>query len=259
MCLIGAIIGDIAGSRFEFNNYHKKDFKLFSNDCYFTDDTVMTLAVAKAIKENINIETLSEETIISMQKIGRLYPNCGYGKSFYSWIFANNPKPYNSYGNGSAMRVAYCGIKAKNIDEVKRLSYEVTKISHNHYEGLKGAEATAVCIFLTKNGYTKEQIRKYIIENYYKLDFTIDEIRPNYKFNETCQETVPQALQAFFESSDFEDAIRIAISLGGDSDTLAAITGSIAGAYYGVPKELEETALNFLDNNLLDIFKALIK
>ena len=257
MSVIGAIIGDIVGSRFEFNNYRRKDFELLTEKCFFTDDTVMTLAVAKAINENKNIENLSKETIKAMQEIGRPYPDCGYGGNFYYWIYDNNPKPYNSFGNGSAMRVAYCGEKANSIDEAKRLSYEVTKISHNHYEGLKGAEVVAVCVYLAKIKRPKEYIKEYVEKNYYSLNFTIDEIRPIYKFNETCQETVPQAIKAFLESTDFEDAIRTAISVGGDSDTLAAITGSIAGAYYGVPKELEELAINFLDNRLKSVYDSL--
>lgn len=257
MSVIGAIIGDIVGSRFEFDNYRKKDFELFTEDCFFTDDTVMALAVAKAISENTNVENLSKETITAMQEIGRYYPDCGYGGNFYYWIFKDNPKPYNSFGNGSAMRVAFCGMVGKSIDDVKRLSYEVTRISHNHYEGLKGAEATSVCVYLAKNGYSKEKIKEYVEQNYYPLNFTIDEIRPTYKFSESCQNTVPQAIKAFLESADFEDAIRTAISVGGDSDTLGAITGSIAGAYYGVPKNLEETAINFLDNRLKGIYESL--
>ena len=156
MSVIGAIIGDIVGSRFEFNNYRKKDFELFNEDCFFTDDTVMTLAIAKAIKDNLNIEFLSNDTVNAMQEIGRPYPNCGYGGRFGIWMYSNVPKPYNSFGNGSAMRVAYCGKVAKTIQEAKRLSYEVTRVTHDHYEGIKGAEATAVCIFLAKSGKSKE-------------------------------------------------------------------------------------------------------
>lgn len=257
MCVIGAIIGDIVGSRFEFCNYRKKDFEFFSKNCFFTDDTVMTLAIATAIKKSKDVETLSENAVDLMQSIGRPYPSCGYGGRFYRWIYTDHPQPYNSFGNGAAMRVAYCGEKAKSIDEAKRLSYEVTRVTHDHYEGIKGAEATAVCVFLAKNGKSKEAISKYVKEHYYELNFTIDQIRPTYQFNETCQDTVPQAIQAFLESENFEDAIRIAVSVGGDSDTLAAITGSIAGAYYGIDKQMEETALTFLDCRLLKIYKEL--
>lgn len=254
MSVIGAIIGDIVGSRFEFNNYRKKDFDLFTEDCFATDDTIMTLAVAKAIKDNKNIERLSVETENKMREIGRPYPYCGFGGNFYRWIYSDSMKAYNSYGNGSAMRVSACGEKGKTLEEVKRLCYEVTRITHNHYEGLKGAEATAVCIFLAREGHDKDFIGAYVKEHYYDLDFTIDEIRPTYRFNETCQDTVPQAIKAFLESESFEDAIRIAVSVGGDSDTLAAITGSVAGAYYGVPEEMEKKALSYLDKRLLDIY-----
>ena len=257
MSVIGAIIGDIVGSRFEFNNYRKKDFEFFSDDCYFTDDTVMTLAVAKAINETEDIELLKKEATTIMQKIGRQYPNCGYGGRFYNWMFSDKPYPYNSFGNGSAMRVAFCGEIASTLEQAKRLSYEVTRVTHNHYEGIKGAEATAVCIFLAKTGKSKKEIGEYVKQHYYDLDFTIDEIRPTYKFNETCQQTVPQAIQAFLESESFEDAIRIAVSVGGDSDTLAAITGSIAGSYYGVSEEFEDLAMSYLDDNLQDIYISL--
>ncbi len=257
MSVIGAIIGDIVGSRFEFNNYRKKDFKFFSDDCYFTDDTVMTLAVAKAINETEDIELLHKEVTTIMQKIGRQYPNCGYGGRFYNWMFSDKPYPYNSFGNGSAMRVAFCGEIASTLEQAIRLSYEVTRVTHNHYEGIKGAEATAVCVFLARTGKSKKEIGKYIKRHYYDLDFTIDEIRPTYRFNETCQQTVPQAIQAFLESESFEDAIRIAVSVGGDSDTLAAITGSIAGAYYGVSEEFEDSAMSYLDDNLQYIYLSL--
>ena len=177
----------------------------------------------------------------------------GYGMSFINWIFSENPKPYNSYGNGAAMRVSAVGFVANSLDEVKKLSKLVTEVSHNHPEGIKGAEATAVCIYLARNGKSISEIMDYIDKNYYPMNFTLDEIRDTYKFNETCQETVPQALRAFFESTGFEDAIRNAISIGGDSDTLAAICGGIAEAYYGIPKEIRKQALTFLDERLLNL------
>ena len=255
--VLGAIIGDIVGSRFEFNNYRKKDFELFDGLCFFTDDTVMTLSIAKAINENKNIENLASEVVKNMQEIGRNYPTCGYGGRFYDWIYSDNPAPYNSFGNGSAMRVSYCGMVGKSLDEVKRLSYEVTKVSHNHYEGIKGAEATAVCIYLAKIGKTKEEIGKYVRENYYKIDFTLDQIRPTYKFNEICQDTVPQAICAFLESTSFEDAIKNAISIGGDSDTIGAITGAIAGVYYQIPEDIKVKAIGYLDSRMKSIYQSL--
>jgi ADP-ribosyl-[dinitrogen reductase] hydrolase len=267
--LIGAIIGDIVGSRFEFNNHRSKEFELFTNECNVTDDSIMTIAVAKAIIEtekelkpllnergnNYEYNKLLESmTIKYMQEIGRKYPYCGYGGMFGRWIFSDNPKPYNSFGNGAAMRISPVGFIAKTEHEACELSKTVTSTMHNHVEGIKGAEATVVSIYMAKQGATREEIRHKINENYYNLNFTIDEIRDTYKFNETCQGTVPQAIVAFLESNSFEDAIRIAISVGGDSDTLAAITGSIAETYYGVPGDIKEKALTYLDTDLRSIY-----
>lgn len=252
--MLGAIIGDIVGSRFEWNNYRAKDFDFLNHKCFFTDDSIMTLAVCKALLEcNGDYSDLGAKAIYYMQQIGRPYPDSGYGGSFYGWIYSNDPKPYNSFGNGAAMRVSACGYVANSIEEVKILSCKVTEISHNHPEGIKGAEATAVAVFLARTGKNILEIRDYINDNYYPMNFTLDEIRPTYKFNETCQETVPQALMAFFESTDFEDAIRNAISIGGDSDTLAAITGGIAEAYYGIPTSIRKHAMTFLDERLLSV------
>lgn len=252
--MIGAIIGDIVGSRFEWNNIKTKDFELFTAGCFFTDDSVMTIAVADAlVRANGNIDVLSEYAVESMQLIGRPFPDCGYGGSFYHWMYSDNPKPYGSYGNGAAMRVSACGFAAKSLEEAKALSKAVTEVTHNHPEGIKGAEATAVSIYLARSGCSIEEIQQHISTKYYPMDFTLDEIRDTYEFNETCQDTVPQALKAFFESLDFEDAIRNAISIGGDSDTLAAITGGIAEAYYGVPQDIKDKALEYLDEDLLQI------
>lgn len=255
--MIGAIIGDIVGSRFERHNIKTKEFELFDKACFFTDDSVMSLAVCDALMRcRSDYSDLSEQAVRSMREIGRPYPRCGYGALFFHWMYRKNPKPYNSYGNGAAMRVSGCGYVAKTPDEVKLLSRAVTEVTHNHPEGLKGAEATAAAVFLARSGKSMSEIRDYIVQNYYAIDFTLDGIRASYRFNETCQETVPQALQAFFESSDFEDAIRNAISIGGDSDTLAAITGSVAEAYYGVPANIRQQALGFLDDRLLLLLSA---
>lgn len=252
--MLGAIIGDIVGSRFEWNNHRSKDFELLTYKCFPTDDSIMSLAVAKALMEcKSDYSDLSKKAIKYMQEIGRKYPDCGYGGRFHGWIFSDHPEPYGSYGNGSAMRVSAVGHVAKDVEEAKKLSKLVTEISHNHPEGLKGAEATAVAMVLAKQGKNILEIRDYINKNYYPMNFTLDGIRDTYKFNETCQDTVPQALMAFFESTDFEDAIRNAISIGGDSDTLAAITGGVAEAYYGVPTEIRKHALTFLDERLLGI------
>lgn len=252
--MIGAIIGDIVGSRFEFNNHRDKDFELFTDECSVTDDSIMTIFVAKALLEcNGDYSDLSNKTIKSMQGIGRLYPNCGYGGYFNNWIFSENPKPYNSYGNGAAMRISPVGFVTKNIAKAKELSRNVTEISHSHPEGIKGAESVAVAIVLARQGKSIEEIKEHINKHYYKIDFILDEIRDTYTFNATCQGSVPQAFEAFFESTDFEDAIRNAISIGGDSDTLAAITGGIAEAYYGVPMKIRKSAESYLDSQLLKI------
>lgn len=252
--MLGAIIGDIVGSRFEWNNHRNKQFELMMYKCSVTDDSIMTLSIAKALLESKpDYSDLSRNAIKYMQGIGRHYPDCGYGGHFRSWISSNSPKPYNSYGNGAAMRVSACGFVAGSLEEVKKLSRAVTEVTHNHPEGIKGAEATAVAIFLARSGKNLLEIRDYVTKHYYPLSFTLDGIRDSYEFNETCQETVPQALEAFFESTSFEDAIRNAISVGGDSDTLAAITGGIAEAYYGIPTDIRKHALTFLDERLLKI------
>lgn len=263
MLMIGAIVGDIVGSRFEFNNIKSKEFELFTEECFVTDDSIMTIAVAKALMETGKVkdnqefmDKLSKNAIYFMQKIGRIYPSCGYGGHFGQWIFTKNPEPYDSYGNGAAMRISPVGLIVQNVDELKLLSKAVTEVSHNHEEGIKGAEAIAMAIYLARTGSSKEQIRKCIVEHYYEMDFTLDEIRDSYRFNETCQNTVPQAIQAFLEANSFEDTTRNAISIGGDSDTLAAIAGSIAEAYYGVPDEMKERALSYLDEGLIDIIEG---
>lgn len=252
--MLGAIIGDIVGSRFEWNNHRSKDFEFLTYKCFPTDDSIMSLAIAQAILvSKKDYSDLSKNAIECMQNVGRNYPNCGYGGSFYGWIFSDDPKPYNSYGNGAAMRVSAAGFAANSIEEAKKLSRLVTEVSHNHPEGIKGAEATVVAIFMAKTGSNIFEIRDYIDKNYYPMNFTLDEIRDTYHFNETCQETVPQALQAFFESTGFEDAIRNAISIGGDSDTVAAICGGVAEAYYGIPTDIRKHALTFLDQKLMQL------
>ena len=257
--MIGAIVGDIAGSRFEFHNWKTKDFSLLVSrgegrrHCYFTDDTVMTLAVAQALTDWCKSGSscygeLSLLAVRAMQDFGRRYPRAGYGGHFAQWLSKTDPRPYNSWGNGAAMRVSACGWLGLTFDEVKAMSRAVTVVTHNHPEGIKGAEATAVCVFLARLGKTKDMIKAYVRAAYYPLDFTLDEIRPTYDFDVSCQGSVPQALEAFFESTSFEDAIRNAISIGGDSDTIGAITGSIAGAYYGVPEDIRDKALSYLDD-----------
>ena len=252
--MIGAILGDIVGSRFEWANCRSKSFDFLTGQCFFTDDSVMSLAVAKALLDcRPDYSDLPEQAIRNMQQIGVKYPDSGYGGMFGRWLLDPNPKPYRSFGNGAAMRVSACGYAGQTLDEVKGLSRMVTEVTHNHPEGLKGAEATAVAVFLARNGKSLEEIQDCVTREYYSILFRLDDIRETYAFNETCQETVPQALQAFFESRSFEDAIRNAISIGGDSDTLAAITGAVAEAYYGVPDAIRAQALPFLDDRLRKI------
>ena len=268
--MLGAIIGDIVGSVYEWNNIKTKDFPLFRKDCFFTDDTVMTCAVAEAIMNGGQ----KDDFIDTMKKYGRMYPDADYGARFNAWLNSDNRDPYNSFGNGSAMRVSPCawlmdcGFCARtgmtpSTRKLARLSAEVTQ---NHPEGIKGAMATTDAIFLCRyyfGGYCGDyeqpindnptECKKRIKDYGYNLSQTLDKIRPTYRFNETCQETVPQAIIAFLESTDFEDAIRNAISLGGDSDTLAAITGSIAEAAYGIPDWIKEKAYSYLDDPLKDV------
>ena len=246
--MLGALIGDIAGSRFEWNNIKTKEFELFTHRCEPTDDSFMSLAVAKALLCcKTDYSDLSSQAIKWMQQLGRKYPYGGYGGSFERWIYSANPHPYNSWGNGSAMRVSACAHVAASQEEAIRLSKTVTEVTHNHPEGIKGAEATTIAVYMALHGDSILKIRDYINANYYPMNFTLDGIRKSYSFDVSCQGSVPQALMAFFESENFEDAIRNAISIGGDSDTIAAITGSVAEAYYGIPASIRDQALAYLD------------
>lgn len=253
--MVGAILGDIIGSRHEFNNIKTKDFKLFTDGCVFTDDTVMTCAVAQALLEcNGDYTDLSEKTVKAMRRIGREYPNAGYGGMFFQWMFSDIG-PYNSFGNGAAMRISPVGFIAKDVKEAKELSRKVTEITHNHPEGLKGAEATAVAIVMARKGYSKEEIKTVMERNYYVSPYTVDEYRKLIDGHgmETCQVSMPEALQCFYEGEDYEDVIRNCISIGGDSDTLGAIAGGIAEAYYGVPTKFRRQLDWYLTDDLLDI------
>ena len=274
--MLGAIIGDIVGSVYEFDNIKTKDFELFKPDCRFTDDTVMTCAVADAIMNGGS----EKDFILSMKKYGRMYPHAGYGGRFRVWLRSMDTEPYNSFGNGLAMRVSPCawvmdcGFCARTgmwpNRDLARLSASVT---HNHPEGIKGALAVCDAIFMARfyfGGWNieysnpidsdpdecKRRIKEHIENEYgYDLSMSLDEIRKNYEFDETCQGSVPQAIVAFLESTDFEDAIRNAISIGGDSDTIAAITGSIAEAAYGISEDMKEMALSYLDEPLKDVLR----
>lgn len=241
--MYGAILGDIIGSPFEFDRGDKtKDFKLFSRRSHFTDDSVMTLAVGEAllkVGQDATVKEIEDAVISSMQSWGRRYPHAGYGGYFRRWLTACHPEPYNSFGNGSAMRVSAVGWLYDSLEKTRTVAKATANVTHNHPEGIKGAEATASAIFMARNGSSKEEIKKYIEnEFHYDLNRTLDEIRPSFHMDETCQKTVPEAIIAFLEATDFEDAIRNAVSLGGDTDTLGAITGSIAEAYYRIPEWL---------------------
>ena len=256
--MIGAIFGDIVGSVYEFDNHRSKEFPLFREDCEFTDDSIMTVAVAEALlahRREDGVEAFKEKLIDSMHKWGHAYLNAGYGFRFGTWLLRRSREPYNSFGNGSAMRVSPVAWYAESPEEAMSLARASAEVTHNHPEGIKGAEVTAGAIFLARAGATMEQIRSFV-ECFYALDFTIDEIRPTYRFNETCQDTVPQAMEAFLESNSFEDCIRTGVSVGGDTDTLCAICGAVAEAYYGLTDAEREAALSRLDAPLREVAEA---
>ena len=252
--MIGAIVGDIIGSRFELKNHRSKDFELFTNECHPTDDSIMTVAVMDCIlKSNGDINKLSDCIIKSMQYFGRKYPNCGFGKAFKKWVFSDNPEPYNSKGNGSAMRISPVGFCAKDKNQVISMSEIITKVSHNHNEGIKGAEAVAVAIYMAKHGTDLYSLCDYMHSTYYQKTAPLSDLRKIYKFDSSCEGTIPQCITVLSESNGFEDTIRNAISIGGDSDTIAAICGSIADAYYGIPEHIEQRARQYLTREMLEI------
>lgn len=246
--MIGAIAGDIIGSVYEFDPIKTKNFPLFSPLSSFTDDTVLTVAVAHAI-------LTGRSYLEAIRDVGRRYPNAGYGGLFSGWLRSEDSRPYNSWGNGSAMRVSPIGFAFQDEETVMKEAARTAEITHNHAEGIKGAQATALAIFLARTGRTKNEIRHAIQNRFdYDLDRTVDDIRPSYSFNESCQRTAPEAIIAFLDSTSYEDAIRNAVSLGGDSDTLACITGGIAEAFYGdVPFEIRVKVMECLSTDLWDI------
>lgn len=255
--MLGAIAGDIIGSAYEFGHMKSKDFPLFSADCTFTDDTVMTLAVAEALMDAAgDPDEFERRAVRSMRRFGRAYPDSDYGIRFGGWLESDDPQPYNSWGNGSAMRVSSVGWAFATLEETERFAAVSARVTHNNPEGVKGAQATAAAIFLARSGASKAEIKAYIARRYgYDLDRTVDGIRPGYRFDESCQRTVPEAIVAFLEAADFEDAVRNAVSLGGDADTLACIAGSIAEAAFGVPEEIKTRALGYLDAPLLAVLE----
>lgn len=256
--MLGSIVGDVVGSVFEWNNYKGVDFSLFSKGSFFTDDSVMTLAVADALlcmedRDIGNDELVRKAVRESMIVYGRSFPDCGYGSRFREWLFSDDPKPYFSFGNGSAMRVASVAYFALDLRDALRLARLSAEVTHNHPEGIKGAQAVAGCVYLARSGESKVVIREFVEDGFYNLDFTLDEIRDDYSFDVSCQGSVPEAIVAFLESDSFESAIRLAVSIGGDSDTVGAIAGGIAGAFYGVPDFMRTEVVGRLDPWLLAV------
>ena len=254
--MFGAVVGDVIGSLYEVNNIKEKDFSLFSNQSRYTDDSVMSCAIAKSCINYYNkkdIEKFRKDVVKNMRELGRLHINAGYGGTFIKWLLTKNPIPYNSWGNGSAMRVSPVAWISDSIEECEQLAEVSASVSHNHPEGVKGAKAIASAVFMANNGFDKEDIKNYIEKKYYDLNFNLDDIRDEYKFDVSCQGSVPQAIKAFLEGNDFEDVVRDAVSIGGDSDTIAAMAASIAEAYYGIPKDIVDMTNAYLSADLKQI------
>ncbi len=250
--MLGSILGDIIGSTYEFANTKDYNFDFFPAGSNYTDDSILTIAVADAILNNIDYGK-------SIQKWARKYPHPkgSYGGAFSKWIYQDNPKPYNSFGNGSAMRVSPVGWLFDTEADVLTEAKKSAECTHNHPEGIKGAQATAVAIFFARKGKDKASIKKYIEQNFgYNLDRTVDEIKKTYSFNESCQGTVPESLVCFLESTSFEDAVRKAIFIGGDSDTIGAIVGGIGETFYGIPQDLQEKAMSYLPDDMRNVIQA---
>ena len=258
--MIGAMIGDIVGSRFEFDRGDKsRDFELFTKRCYFTDDTVMTAAVAEALMDSgkdADEMTVKSNLIRSMKKWGQKYPDAGYGGRFISWVLSEDPKPYGSYGNGSGMRVSPAGWFYDTIERTREVARWTAKVTHNHPEGIKGAESTTAAIFLARNGASKEEIKRYIEDEFgYDLSRTLDEIRPTYGHVEDCMRTMPEAFECFLEAESYEECLRNVMYIGGDTDTLCAIAGAIAEAFWGIPQEIISNGKAYLPEDILNVVK----
>lgn len=254
--MLGAIIGDIVGSPYEVVSDKTKDFVFLAPYCNPTDDSLMTIAVGcTCVEADCDDEENFKEILAQkMREIGRQYPDAGYGGRFYNWLMDDSEGPYGSYGNGSAMRVSPVAWAADTLEDAERLAKWSAEVTHDHPEGIRGAQAVATAIFLARNGADKDEIRDYVEENYYNLDFTVDGIRDGYSFDVTCDGSVPQAIVCFLDSEDFEDSVRNAVSLGGDADTQACIAGAIAEAYYGIPDDLQEEIFEYIDETLQDYY-----
>lgn len=264
--MYGAIIGDIIGSRFEFDRGSKsREFELFTPRCNFTDDTVMTVAVAEALMnagKDSDEKTIKSELIKSMKMWGQRYPDAGYGGRFIRWVLSEEPKPYGSYGNGSGMRVSSVGWLYDSLERTREVARWTAEVTHNHPEGIKGAESVAAAIFMARNGASKDEIKKYIEDEFgYNLNRTLDEISPSYHHVEDCMRTMPEAFTCFLEADSYEETVRNVMYIGGDTDTLAAIAGAVAEAFWGIPEDVIDSGMNFLSSDILDVvlkFKSAI-
>lgn len=263
--MLGAIIGDVIGSVYEWHNHKSPAFDLFSRFTRFTDDTVLTVAIADAVmsrqkRRNSILDYYASKRLYAsrLRQYARWFPDAGYGQRFEYWAKLNEAKPYKSYGNGSAMRVSPIGFASRTLEEALTESRRSAAVTHNHRHGIRGAQAVAAAVFLGKDGMSKTELKRFIQRRFkYPLERTLDEIRPNYAFDPSCQGSVPQAITAFLESVDFEDAIRKAISIGGDSDTIACITGGIAQAYYKeMPSEMVSEVMIRLDAKFRGVIRA---
>ena len=258
--MLGALIGDIAGSPYEWSNCKSKDFPLLEPRSRMTDDSVMTAAVASAVLmgDLENLDAFRQNVITEMRRLGNQFPGLGYGPRFERWLKAEDPQPYHSLGNGSAMRVSPVAWAAESLSQCLALAKASAEVTHDHPDGIAGACCVAGAVYLARTGADKEAIRDHVTR-YYPLNFTLDEIREAYQFDVSCAGSVPQAMEAFLEAADFEDAIREAVSIGGDSDTIACMAGAVAAAFYGIPRDIREAALPFLEGEVRNIFDRFIQ
>ncbi len=257
--MLGAMFGDIIGSRFDFDKGDKsRDFELFAQGCRFTDDTVMTSAVAEALLDSgkdADEKTVKDNLVKSLKAWGRKYPDAGYGVRFWNWVDSDKSEPYGSYGDGSAMRVSSAGWLYDSMDRTREVARWTAEVTHNHQEGIKGAESTAAAIFMARNGKSKEEIKKYIEDEFgYDLTRTLDEIRPTYKWVVDCMHTVPEAFECFLEANSYEETIRNVMYIGGDTDTIGAIAGAIAEAYWLIPNDIVKQGKEYLSQDILDVY-----
>lgn len=258
--MLGAIIGDIVGSRFEFDRGSKsREFELFTKENDFTDDSVMTAAVAEGLMNaglDTSEENIKKHIIASMKKWGQKYPYAGYGARFVSWVLTDDPKPYGSYGNGSGMRVSSVGWFYASVERTREVARWTAEVTHNHPEGIKGAESVAAAIWLARHGSSKEEIKEYISREFgYDLSRTLDDIRPVYCHVEDCMHTMPEAFECFFEAENYEETLRNVMYIGGDTDTLCAIAGAVAEAKWGIPDDIVKKAESYIDPDLMEVYR----